>query len=258
MTRWIYFVYGVVCYAVFFVTFLYLIGFVSNLAVPKAIDSGIAGPVGAAVVIDALLILLFGLQHTVMARRGFKAWWTRLVPEPIERSTYVLFSSLILVLLFWQWRPIPATVWAVDASAGLILTGIGLLGFLIVLYSTLLIDHFDLFGLRQVFLHLRREPHAEKGFVTPSLYRIIRHPLYLGWLIAFWVTPHMTQGHLLFSILSTVYIFVAIPFEERDLMEILGDDYRRYREYTSMIIPLPGLGRRASSISGTSSGDRSD
>ena len=253
MTRGIYFVYGAVCYVVFFVTFLYLIGFVHNLAVPKAIDSGIAGPVGAAIVLDALLILLFGLQHTVMARPGFKASWIRLVPRPIERSTYVLLSSLILILLFWQWRPIPATVWAVDASAPrLILTGIGLLGFLLVLYSTLLIDHFDLFGLRQVLLHLRGEPHAEKGFVTPSLYRFIRHPLYLGWLIAFWVTPHMTQGHLLFSILSTVYIFVAIPFEERDLIEILGDDYRRYREYTSMIIPLPGLKRR------TSSGDRSE
>jgi protein-S-isoprenylcysteine O-methyltransferase Ste14 len=253
MTRWIYFVYGTVCYVVFFLTFLYLIGFVSNLAVPKTIDSGIAGPVGAAIVIDTLLILLFGLQHTVMARPHFKDRWIRLVPQTIERSTYVLLSSLILILLFWQWRPIPATVWVVDASAlRLILSGIGLLGFLIVLYSTLLIDHFDLFGLRQVFLQLRGKPHAEKGFVTPSLYRFIRHPLYLGWLIAFWVTPHMTQGHLLFSILSTVYIFVAIPFEERDLMEILGDDYRRYREYTSMIIPLPGLGRRASS------GDRSD
>lgn len=250
MTRGIYFVYGAVCYVVFFVTFLYLIGFVHNLAVPKAIDSGIAGPVGAAIVLDALLILLFGLQHTVMARPGFKASWIRLVPRPIERSTYVLLSSLILILLFWQWRPIPATVWAVDASAPrLILTGIGLLGFLLVLYSTLLIDHFDLFGLRQVLLHLRGGSHAEKGFVTPSLYRFIRHPLYLGWLIAFWVTPHMTQGHLFFSILSTVYIFVAIPFEERDLMEILGDDYRRYRESTSMIIPLPGPRRRASSQS---------
>ena len=246
MTRWIYFVYGAVCYVVFFLTFLYLIGFVSNLAVPKTIDSGIAGPVGAAIVLDALLILLFGLQHTVMARPGFKASWIRLVPRPIERSTYVLLSSLILILLFWQWRPIPATVWAVDASAPrLILTGIGLLGFLLVLYSTLLIDHFDLFGLRQVLLHLRGGSHAEKGFVTPSLYRFIRHPLYLGWLIAFWVTPHMTQGHLFFSILSTVYIFVAIPFEERDLMEILGDDYRRYREHTPMILPLPGRGRRA-------------
>ncbi len=250
MTRWIYFVYGAVCYVVFFVTFLYLIGFVSNLAVPKTIDSGIAGPVGAAVVIDALLILLFGLQHTVMARPGFKARWTRLLPQPIERSTYVLLSSLILILLFWQWRPIPATVWAVDASAPrLILTGIGLLGFLIVLYSTVLIDHFDLFGLRQVLLHLSGERHADKGFVTPSLYRFIRHPLYLGWLIAFWVTPQMTQGHLLFSILSSAYIFMAIPFEERDLMQILGDDYRRYREHTSMIIPLPGPRRRASSRS---------
>ncbi len=250
MTARIYFVNGAVCYVVFFVTILNQNGFDHNLAVPKTIDSGIVGPVGPAVVINTLLILLFGLQHTVMARPGFKARWIRLVPRPIERSTYVLLSSLILILLFWQWRPIPATVWAVDASGPrLILTGIGLLGFLTVLYGTLLIDHFDLFGLRQVLLHVRGEPHAEKGFVTPSLYRFIRHPLYLGWLIAFWVTPHMTQGHLFFSILSTAYIFVAIPFEERDLMERLGDDYRRYRESTSMIIPLPGLRRRASSRS---------
>ena len=243
MSKGIYAAYAALCYVVFLGTFLYLVGFVLDLGVPKTIDSGAAGSVGGALVVDSLLVLLFGLQHTVMARPRFKAAWVRLIPQPIERSTYVLASNLALILLFWLWRPIPVTLWAVESPApGAVLTGIALLGFGIAVYSTFLIDHFDLLGLRQVAGHLRGQTPSGKGFRTPSLYRLVRHPLYLGFLIAFWLTPHMTVGHFLFSALNTAYIFIGIPFEERDLARALGDDYIRYREKVPMVLPLPRRG----------------
>ncbi len=243
MTKGIYAVYAALCYVGFLGAFLYLIGFVLDFGVPKTIDSGAAGSVGAALVVDSLLILLFGLQHTVMARLRFKAAWVRLIPQPIERSTYVLASSLVLMLLFWLWRPIPVTLWAVESPAPrAILTGIALIGFGIAVYSTFLIDHFDLLGLRQVAGYLRGAAPPGPGLKTPSLYRLVRHPLYLGFLIAFWLTPHMTVGHFLFSALNTAYIFIGIPFEERDLARTLGDDYIRYREKVPMVLPLPRRG----------------
>lgn len=229
---------GVVCYAVFFATFLYLVGFVGGVAVPKTVDSGPAGPLGQALWIDTLLVALFGLQHSVMARPGFKARWTRIVPAPIERPLYCLASSLALILLFWQWRPIAAPVWAVHEPAFhaalqvLFFGGVGL-----VLYSTFLIDHFDLFGLRQVFLYFRRKTYTEKRFQTPSLYRLIRHPLYVGWFIVFWATPVMTAGHFVLALGMSAYILLAIPMEERDLSEALGEPYRRWRERTPAFVP---------------------
>ena len=229
---------GVVCYAVFFATFLYLVGFVGGIAVPKTVDSGPTGPLGQALWIDTLLVALFGLQHSVMARPGFKARWTRIVPAPIERPLYCLATSLVLILLFWQWRPIPAPVWAVHEPAFhaalqvLFFGGVGL-----VLYSTFLIDHFDLFGLRQVFLYFRRRSYTEKRFQTPSLYRLIRHPLYVGWFVVFWATPVMTAGHFVLALGMSAYILLAIPMEERDLGEALGEPYRRWRERTPAFVP---------------------
>jgi protein-S-isoprenylcysteine O-methyltransferase Ste14 len=238
MTRIVTLVYGSVCYAIFFASFLYLVGFLGDLAVPKSIDSGAPGPLGRALVINTLLLALFGVQHSVMARPRFKAWWTRFVPRPIERSTYVLASSAVLALLFWQWQPIPATVWEISGPVGravgqgLFLAGVGL-----VLYSTFLIDHFDLFGLRQVVLHFRRKAYAEKHFVTPSLYRFVRHPLYVGWIVTFWAAPVMSAGHFVFALVMTGYILVAIPMEERDLEGALGGSYRRWRESTPAFVP---------------------
>jgi protein-S-isoprenylcysteine O-methyltransferase Ste14 len=230
--------YGVTCYAIFFCTFLYTIGWVTNLVVPRSIDSGEVGPMATALVVDLGLLLLFGLQHSVMARPGFKAAWTRIVPREIERSTYVLASSAVLILLFWQWRPIPLALYDVQDGLGrALLTGGSLLGFGIVLYSTFLIDHFDLFGLRQVFLHWKHRIYTEKQFHTPSLYKRIRHPLYLGWLIAFWVTPTLTLGHLVFAVANTAYILIAIRFEERDLSAALGEPYRRWRAVTPSFVP---------------------
>jgi protein-S-isoprenylcysteine O-methyltransferase Ste14 len=233
--------YGIVCYAIFFASFLYLVGFVGDLAVPKSIDSGAPGPLGRALVVNTLLLALFGVQHSVMARPRFKAWWTRFVPRPIERSTYVLASSAVLALLFGLWQPIPASVWEISGpvgsavARGLFLGGVGL-----VLYSTFLIDHFDLFGLRQVVLHFRRKAYAEKRFATPSLYRFLRHPLYVGWIVTFWATPVMSAGHFVFALVMTAYILVAIPLEERDLESALGEGYRRWRESTPAFVP--GMG----------------
>jgi protein-S-isoprenylcysteine O-methyltransferase Ste14 len=232
-------VYGVVCYSIFFVTFLYMIGFLNNAVVPKGIDSGMRGAFALAMIVNVALFALFGLQHSIMARPGFKQRWTRIVPKPIERSTYTLLSSVILILLFWQWRPMPTYIWHVEAGAVRVaLTGFCLVGFLIVLYTTFLIDHFDLFGLRQVFLHMRDTEYTHKPFMTPSLYRMIRHPLYLGWMIAFWSTPDMSVGHLLFAAMGTAYMLIAIPMEEKDLAEFHGEDYKRWRESTPMIVPF--------------------
>jgi protein-S-isoprenylcysteine O-methyltransferase Ste14 len=229
--------YGTVCYAIFFVTFLYLIGWVTNLGVPASIDSGTPGPVAVALAIDLALVALFGLQHSVMARPGVKAAITRIVPKPVERATYVLASSVVFVLTFAAWQPIPATVWQATGGWAAALQAGALLGFGIVLVTTFLIDHFDLFGLRQVWLAWRGKPYTEKRFVTPGPYRYIRHPLYVGWMIAFWSASVMTVGHLLFASGMTFYILVAIRYEERDLLAALGESYRRWRATTPMFVP---------------------
>jgi protein-S-isoprenylcysteine O-methyltransferase Ste14 len=229
--------FGVVSYAIFFATFLYLVGFVANLVVPKSIDSGTPGPVGRAVLVDTLLLLVFAVQHSVMARPGFKAWWTRFVPRPIERSVYTLLSSLAFIALFAFWQPIPQVVWATEGVIASMLT-IGLLsGVGLVLLSTFLIDHFDLFGLRQTWLYFRGRSYEEKRFATPLLYKWIRHPLYVGWLMTFWITPVMSVGHFLFALVMTSYILVAIPMEERDLLRALGEPYRRWRQRTPLFVP---------------------
>lgn len=232
--------FGVVSYAVFFATFLYLVGFVGNLVVPKSIDSGAAGPVGAALVVNTLLLVAFGLQHSVMARPAFKAWWTRFVPQPIERSVYTLASSVALIALIAFWRPIPQALWSSEGVIASLLT-IGMLsGVGLVLISTFLIDHFDLFGLRQTWIHFRGRAYEEKHFATPLLYKWIRHPLYVGWFMTFWITPAMSVGHLLFALVMTGYVLIAIPMEERDLLRALGEPYRRWRERTPMFVPRIG------------------
>jgi protein-S-isoprenylcysteine O-methyltransferase Ste14 len=232
--------FGVVSYAVFFATFLYLVGFVGNLVVPKSIDSAAAGSTGGALLVNTLLLLAFGLQHSAMARPAFKAWWTRFVPKPIERSVYTLASSVALIALFAFWRPIPQTVWSTEGALASLLT-IGLLsGVGLVLISTFLIDHFDLFGLRQTWIHFRGRAYQEKRFQTPLLYRWIRHPLYVGWFMTFWITPVMSLGHLLFALVMSAYILIAIPMEERDLLRALGDPYRRWRERTPLFVPRIG------------------
>ena len=238
MGKFIAFLYGLASYLVFFFTFLYAIGFVSGLLVPKTIDTGVAGSMGEAFIVNLLLMSLFAVQHSVMARKQFKQWWTQYVPKSVERSTYVLFASLTLVLLFWQWQPMPAVVWQVTnaQAAGLIL-GVSFIGWLLVLTSTFLINHFELFGLHQVVNNLAGRGMAQPRFKTPVLYKVVRHPIYLGFIIAFWVAPVMTVGHLLFAAVTTAYIFVGIFLEERDLVEMFGDEYRRYRERVGMIIP---------------------
>jgi protein-S-isoprenylcysteine O-methyltransferase Ste14 len=231
--------YGLACYGVFFATFDYSPGFLANQWVPKSIDSGPEGPFFESLLINVLVLALFGLLHSIMARPEFKTRWTRLIPEPIERSTYVLVSSLSLILVYWQWRPLTGVVWSVGQPAmAALMLGLLVCGWLLVLYSTWLIDHFHLFGVRQVLHHFNRAPELEAPFVTPALYRKIRHPIYLGWLIFFWATPTMTVGHLLFTLVTTAYILVAIPLEERDLVATFGDTYRRYRDSTPALIPL--------------------
>lgn len=233
--------YGVAAYALFLGTFLYAIGFVGNFAVPKTIDSGATGPIGVALAVNTLLLALFAIQHSVMARPAFKRWWTKVVPQAVERTTYVALTSVILVLLFWQWRPITGVVWSVSNPIGAaILQAIFWLGFAIVVMSTFLINHFELFGLRQVYARLRNRALPEPVFRTPLFYKATRHPLYLGFIIAFWATPTMSAGHLLFAIATTGYIFIGIWLEERDLIAAFGDQYRRYRDQVSMLIPLPG------------------
>jgi len=232
--------YGVVSYILFFVTFLYSVGFVGGFIVPKTIDSGVPVSLAEAVIVNLVLLAIFALQHSVMARPGFKRWWTQFVAPAIERSTYVLLSSLALILLYWQWRAMPAVIWDVQHAIGRpALWALFWLGWGIVLVSTFLISHFDLFGLRQVWMHYRTQPYQPVGFRKVFLYNFVRHPIMLGFIIAFWATPHMSVGHLLFAVATTAYIFIALHFEERDLVAQLGTVYVEYRRQVSMIFPLP-------------------
>jgi protein-S-isoprenylcysteine O-methyltransferase Ste14 len=232
------FLYGLVAYLVFFVSFLYAIGFISGSVVPKTIDSGEAAPAAGAVIVNILLMSVFALQHSVMARRQFKQWWTQCVPKSVERSTYVLFASLALILLFWYWRPIPTVVWQIDnPQIAIAMSGLSMVGWLIVLTSTFLINHFELFGLHQVANNLTGRPMPAPRFRTPLFYKVVRHPIYLGFIIAFWAAPTMTIGHLLFAGVTTAYILVGILLEERDMVDLFGDDYRRYKDRVSMLVP---------------------
>jgi methanethiol S-methyltransferase len=233
------FIYGIVCYAIFFVTFLYAIGFVGNFVVPKSIDSAPIVPLGQALLVNVGLLGLFGLQHSAMARQEFKTWWTTIVPQPAERSTYVLFSSLCLITLFYFWQPLGMTIWNVENPMfrNLLYVFFGF-GWLLVLVTTFLINHFDLFGLRQVYLYLRGKDYTPLSFVTPGPYNHVRHPLYVGWFFAFWSTPTMTVAHLVFAVVTAVYILVAIQLEERDLVRVHGQAYADYRDRVPMLIPF--------------------
>ena len=233
------FIYGLVCYGIFFVTFLYAVGFVGNFVVPHSIDSVAKIPLTIALILNLSLLGIFGLQHSLMARQWFKDWWTQIVPKPVERSTYVLFSSLCLIALFYFWQPMGIRIWNVENSwAQIIFYSLFAFGWLLVLVSTFLINHFDLFGLRQVYLYLIGREYTPLHFTTPGPYKLVRHPLYVGWLFAFWATPTMTLAHLFFALVTTIYILVAIQLEERDLLKVHGEAYADYRHRVPMLIPF--------------------
>jgi protein-S-isoprenylcysteine O-methyltransferase Ste14 len=238
--RFFVFIYGIVSYALGVASLLYLICFLTNIVVPKTIDAAPISAMAPAVLIDLILVGLFALQHSVMARPGFKDRWTRIVPKPAERSTYVLMTAVVLAVLFWLWQPIAGTVWNVENAIGAgLLQGLFWLGWVILFTSTFMINHFDLFGLRQVYLRLKNEPYKPVPFVQVALYRFVRHPIMLGLLLGCWATPSMSLGHLLFAAATTVYIFIGIFLEEHDTRQALGESYERYRRNTSMIVPMP-------------------
>lgn len=244
MRKTVFLIYGLVCYVVFFLTFLYAIGFVGSVLVPKSIDAGGQFPAAQALAVNVLLLGLFAVQHSVMARQGFKRHWTKLIPKPIERSTYVLVSSLVLILLFVEWRPLPGVVWSFEGPGAAILTAFFWLGWILVLISTFLIDHFDLFGLRQVYLHATRREYTPLSFKTTGLYKWIRHPIMLGFIIAFWAAPRMTWGHFLFAVATTAYILIGIGLEEGDLSAFLGEPYKAYKRRAPMLFPF-SFGRKS-------------
>lgn len=252
MRRVSFLLFGITVYAIFFATFLYLIGFLQNLVVPRSIDSGPATPLGEALLVNLLLVAAFGVQHTIMARRGFKRWWTGIVPQTIERSMFVLVTCVILALMFWQWRTHPGVVWSLDGVAATSLLALSWVGWGIVLLSTFLIDHFELFGLRQVVSFALGRTSVRRPFVERALYRWVRHPLMLGFLIAFWATPQMTVGHLIFSAAFTGYILLGIRVEERDLRFAHGEAYEDYRRRVPALLPL-GRRRAGSQISARTS-----
>lgn len=242
MTRFLFALYGLLAYLFFFGTFLYAVAFVANIPALKTMDTGASGSLAEAIALDLLLLGLFAVQHSVMARPAFKRWWTRIVPPALERSTYVLFASAALALLFWQWRPLGEPLWRVEGAAGIALQVVSVMGWGTVLVSTFLINHFELFGLRQSFGLLFGLRDAAPVFRTPGLYRVVRHPIYLGFLVAFWATPVMTAGHLLFALMTTGYILVGIALEERDLVGMFGGEYRDYRRRVGMLFPRLGHG----------------
>lgn len=246
------FAYGLVCYALFLVTLLYAIGFVENLVVPKSIDSGATGPIATAVLVNIGLMGLFAVQHSIMARPWFKRWWTQYIPKAAERSTFVLATCIVFGLMFWLWRPIPGTVWDVQSPVLIAaLWAISFAGWGLVLYASFLIDHFDLFGLKQVWAHIRGLTYRPPGFRMPMLYRMVRNPLMLGFLIAFWVSPTMSWGGLLFAVVVTGYIIVGVSLEERDIGRHLGEPYQRYRRQTPMLLPWPRPRKRDAEVAPT-------
>jgi methanethiol S-methyltransferase len=244
MGRLIAIVYGIASYLFFFVTFLYAAGFVSGVVVPKTVDGGAVAPLGATLIIDLLLMSVFAVQHSVMARPAFKKWWTQFVPKSIERSTYVLFATLALALLCWQWRPLPHVIWQIhNPMIAMAVLGLSFVGWFIVLTSTFLINHFELFGLQQVASNFQGKPMPVPKFRSPLYYKFVRHPIYFGFVVAFWAAPTMTVGHLLFAAGTTAYIVIGILLEEHDLIDLFGDEYRRYRERVPMLVP--GIGRKS-------------
>lgn len=240
MAKFTILIYGVVSYLIFLLTFLYAIGFMGNILVPKSIDSGADGPFVNALIINVILLSIFAVQHSVMARPAFKIRWTKIIPKAAERSTYTLLSSLALILLFYYWQPMGGIIWQVEAGSigQIILYSLFGFGWALVLASTFLINHFDLFGLRQVYLNFIGKEYTALKFGTPGFYKLIRHPLYLGWFFAFWATPTMTVAHLAFAVITTIYILLAIRWEEQDLLTALGEDYANYRKMVPMIIPF--------------------
>jgi protein-S-isoprenylcysteine O-methyltransferase Ste14 len=258
MKRILSFGYGIFAYVCFLAVFLYAMGFVGDVLVPKSIDSGTAGPVGTAVAVNLALLSLFAVQHSGMARRSFKQFWTKVVPPPIERATYVLFSSAVLAVLFFQWHPMPMVIWNVDNAVGrTLLHALYWTGWGIVLLASCMISHFELFGLRQVWLHLQQKNYGESHFKTVGFYKFVRHPLQTGFLIAFWAAPTMTLGHLLFSVVVTAYILVAVTFfEERDLVRMFGNTYRRYQRQVGMFLPRPKIAATVPAVSADSAVSR--